>query len=113
MLKKYFEIGTVEECKESREKQRGKKPKHFYRKYGKHKWKRKENGEIDDFAWASEFHNGVSCERCYKDVCVHCDPDYNELDDCKEEHWNCPKCEKRVGWKSKYCDCGQKLDWSE
>lgn len=112
-LKEYEEIGTVEECWEAMERQRAKKPKHFYKKYGKHKWRRKENGEIDDFAWEFDYHNGVACEICGETVCVHCNPNYDELDDCEEEHWNCPNCGKIVGWKSKYCDCGQAIDWSD
>lgn len=106
-------LGTVEECREAREGQRAKKPEHFYKKYGKHQWRRKENGEIDDFAWDFGYHNGVACEICGETVCVHCNPDYDELDDCEEEHWNCPNCGKMVGWKSKYCDCGQAIDWSD
>lgn len=112
-IQQYRAIGTVEECREARERQREKKPKHFYKKYGKHKWRRKENGEIDDFAWEFDYHNGVACEICGETVCVHCNPNYDELDDCEEEHWNCPNCGKRVGWKSKYCDCGQAIDWSD
>ena len=25
----------------------------------------------------------------------------------------CPNCDERIDWNQKYCDCGQKLDWSE
>lgn len=112
-IQQYRAIGTVEECLEARERQIPKKPTHFYKKYGKHKWRRKENGEIDDFAWEFDYHNGVACEICGETVCVHCNPNYDELDDCEEEHWNCPNCGKRVGWKSKYCECGQAIDWSD
>lgn len=112
-IKQYHAIGTVEECKEAMERQRAKKPEHFYKKHGKHKWRRKENGEIDNFAWEFDYHNGVACEICGETVCVHCNPNYDELDDCEEEYWNCPNCGEMVGWKSKYCDCGQAIGWSD
>lgn len=95
------------------EKQIPKKPKHTYIKHGKHTWKKNENGEIDDFAWDYDYHNGVVCEVCGEAVCVHCNPDYMELDDCEEEHWSCSSCGKEVYRNTKYCDCGQKLDWSD
>lgn len=95
------------------EKQIPKKPKHTYIKHGKHTWKKNENGEIDDFAWDYDYHNGVVCEVCGETVCVHCNPDYMELDDCEEEHCSCSSCGKEVYRNTKYCDCGQKLNWSE
>ncbi len=48
----------------------------------KHNWERDENGNINKWAWAAGFHNGVFCVDCGKSVCVHCKPDYMELDDC-------------------------------
>lgn len=48
----------------------------------KHNWERDENGNIDEWAWESGFHNGVFCVDCGKAVCVNCNPDYMELDDC-------------------------------
>ncbi len=48
----------------------------------KHNWKKNENGNVDEWAWESGFHNGVYCQDCGKTVCVHCNPDYMELDDC-------------------------------
>lgn len=48
----------------------------------KHNWERDENGSINEWAWESGFHNGVFCVDCGKNVCVHCNPDYMELDDC-------------------------------
>lgn len=112
-IQKYRTIGTVEECRAARERQIPKKPNRFYQKYGKHKWKRKENGEIDECAWDFDSHSGVVCEICGECVCTICNPDYEKLDDCEEEYWNCPNCGKRVNWKSKYCECGQAIDWSE
>lgn len=33
-LQEYRSIGTVEECRQAVEKQKAKKPEHFYKKYG-------------------------------------------------------------------------------
>lgn len=49
----------------------------------KHKW-RMSGGAPDEWAWESGFHNGVYCERCGKTVCVHCHPDWEEMDDCEK-----------------------------
>lgn len=48
----------------------------------KHNWKKDENGNVNEWAWESGFHNGVICMNCGRSVCVHCEPDYLELDDC-------------------------------
>lgn len=48
----------------------------------KHNWERDENGNINEWAWESGFHNGVFCVDCGKSVCVGCNPDYMELNDC-------------------------------
>ena len=48
----------------------------------KHNWQKNENGNVDEWAWEAGFHNGVFCMDCGRSVCVHCDPDYMELDDC-------------------------------
>ena len=95
------------------EKQIPKKPKSTHIKYGKHTWAKKENGEIDDFAFDYEYHNGVVCEVCGKTVCVHCNPQYDRLTDCEDEYYNCPSCGKKIFSAYKYCDCGQKIDWSD
>lgn len=50
----------------------------------KHKWKLDKNGKPDDWAWDSGFCNGVYCERCGRRVCIHCDPLWEELEDCNE-----------------------------
>ena len=110
-IQQYRAIGTVEECREARERQRGKKPEHFHKKYGKHKWRRTESGEIDECAWDFGNHNGVACEICGETVCVLCNPNYDELDDCEEEYWICPNCCKKIYCKDEYCQCGQHLDW--
>ena len=95
------------------EKQMPKKPNHKYIKYGRHKWKKDEDGKIDDWAWEYEFCNGVVCERCGESICVHCNPDYDKLDDCEANIYSCPFCDKKVGYRQKYCDCGQAIDWSD
>ena len=112
-IQQYRAIGTVEECLEVMERQKGKKPTYFYKKYGKHQWKRKENGEIDENTWDSDIHSGVVCEVCGECVCTICNPDYDELDDCEEEYWICPNCGKKIYCKDDYCKCGQHLDWSD
>lgn len=117
-LQQYRQIGTVDECRVAREKQIPKEPKRVHIKHGKHKWRRNKNGEIDDFAWGFEFHNGVTCEVCGRNVCVHCNPDYDELDDCEEKYFQCPNCGEHyeVGYdRQDYCPkCGQHIqheDW--
>ena len=86
------------------EKQIPKKPKSTHIKYGKHTQAKKENGEIDDFAWDYEYHNGVVCEVCGKTVCVHCNPQYDRLTDCEDEYYNCPSCGEKIFSAHKYCD---------
>lgn len=95
------------------EKQIPKKPEHTLIKHGKHTWRKKGNGEVDCFAWDFDYHNGVVCEVCGEKVCVHCNPEYDELTDCEEEYWNCPFCEKILHYNAKYCDCGQRIDFGE
>lgn len=48
----------------------------------KHRWILDEDGNPDEFAFESGFHNGVICRDCGKSVCVCCRPDYMEMDDC-------------------------------
>ena len=50
----------------------------------KHKWKLDEHGKPDEWVWEIGFCNGVYCERCGKYVCIHCNPLWEELDDCME-----------------------------
>ena len=95
------------------EKQIAKKPKSTYIKYGKHTWVKKENGEVDDFTWNYEYHNGVYCEVCGKTVCTLCNPQYDVLTDCEEEYYSCPSCGKKIFPAYKCCDCDQKIDWSD
>lgn len=113
-LEQYRALGTVEELRVARDKQVAKKPKYQKIEYGKHKWKRKENGEIDDFAWDFQYCNGVVCEVCGDTYCVYCNPDYDNLEDCVIEYWFCPNCNEKVGYTFSHCArCNQKLDWSD
>ena len=114
-LEQYRALGTVEELKEAREKQVAKNPTHIHEEYEKHQWKKKKNGEVDDWAWGSGFCNGVVCERCGESICVHCNPNYDD-EPCIVDKDLCPNCGKQV-WSienKNYCsECGQKLDWEE
>lgn len=95
------------------EKQIPKKAERKVIKYGKHKWRKDKNGEIDDFAFGYGYHNGVVCKICGESVCVHCNPDYDKLEDCEDDYYICPTCRDKFYSKRDYCSCGQKLDWSE
>lgn len=106
-----IKIRTLEAAAAELEKQIPKKPERVLIKHGKHRWRRKESGEIDEFAWEYEHHNGVACEICGETVCVCCNPDYDQLTDCEEEYWICPNCGKKMRVKNKHCDCGQIIDW--
>ena len=63
-LKQYRAIGTVEECREAINKQISKTPSHKYIKYGKHKWQRDEDGEIDDWSW--DYANSASSDHRFR-----------------------------------------------
>ncbi len=76
-----------------------------------HKWKRDRHGNIDDFVWDYEFHNGVECEICGITKCVHCEPNYLNTTDC-EDHYICPNCgEHLVDDIWRFCPgCGAEID---
>lgn len=95
------------------EKQIPMKAEHKVIKHGKHKWRKDKNGEIDDFAFGYDYRNGVVCEICGKAVCVHCNPDYDKLEDCEADYYICPTCRDKFYSKRDCCRCGQKLDWSD
>lgn len=48
----------------------------------KHNWILDENGKPDEWVWESGFHNGVVCMDCGFSLCVHCNEDWLEMDDC-------------------------------
>ena len=90
-----------------------KKPIHIHEVYPKHDWKRLDNGEIDTWAWESDYHNGPVCQRCYESPCIYCDENYDE-EECEIDENRCPSCNKKVFRSTKFCpDCGQAIDWSE
>ena len=95
------------------EKQIPKKAEHKVIKHGKHKWRKDKIGEIDEFAFDYDYHNGVVCEICGEAVCVHCNPDYDKLEDCEADYYICPTCRDKFYSKRDCCSCGQKLDWSD
>lgn len=78
----------------------------------KHIWEKNDDGEIDEWAWDHEFHNGVCCEICHKRPCVHCEPDYDEKQDC-HEHYICSECGRVVFALEPYCHCGAKMRGAE
>jgi hypothetical protein len=75
----------------------------------KHLWKKDDDGEIDKWAWDYEFHNGPSCEICHATPCEHCEPDYDEKQNCRE-HYMCSECGRVVLALEPYCHCGAKMD---
>ena len=75
----------------------------------KHMWKKDANGEIDEFAWDNEFHNGPYCTHCFSTPCVHCKPDYEELETC-HEHYMCNRCGRHSLYKDPFCTCGAVME---
>lgn len=76
----------------------------------KHVWKKDKNCKPDEWAWEHEFHNGVYCTLCYTHRCVHCEPDWEMLEDCREEHYVCSRCGEVSLRKTSNCICGAKMD---
>ena len=75
----------------------------------KHIWALDENGEIDEGAWYEGYHNGVVCVVCGETICVHCNKDYNNLEDCIE-HDVCSGCGEYLAKNFKYCPiCGEQI----
>lgn len=94
------------------------KVKHIHKEYPEHDWIKDENGEIDEWAVDSEYHNGPMCKRCYHSFCIYCDPDGYKDNPCIVDKYVCPKCENEniltFGFNYNYCPvCGESLDWSE
>lgn len=98
-------------------KQEPKMPIHIHEEYPEHDWGTDEDGDIDEWAWDYEFHNGPTCERCGYSFCIHCKPNGWNDKPCVIDYYQCPNCEKRVykGCKNIiYCDnCGQAVKWDE
>jgi hypothetical protein len=94
--------------------QDAKPPVHIHEEYPEHDWERKENGDIDDFAYDGDYHNGPMCKRCYYSFCIHCDPNGWNKKPCIIDEYNCPKCGRYISKGTKFCsDCGQAVKWNE
>jgi hypothetical protein len=94
--------------------QDAKPPVHIHEEYPEHDWERKENGDIDDFAYDGDYHNGPMCKRCYYSSCIHCDPNGWNKKPCIIDEYNCPKCGRYISKGTKFCsDCGQAVKWNE
>ena len=49
----------------------------------KHRWILDEHGNIDKWQFEyGDIHNGPKCELCGFTFCMHCNPEYMDLDDC-------------------------------
>lgn len=48
----------------------------------KHTWKLDEYGNIDDFAYDNDTHNGPSCVKCNYSGCHHCEPEMYDDTSC-------------------------------
>ena len=83
---------------------------HRHEEYPEHQWRRKENGEIDDFAMEIGYHNGPVCERCGYSFCEHCEPDGYDKGPCVIDEYYCPNCNHFLYEKDKFCSfCGQAI----
>ena len=92
--------------------QEAKPPIHVHEEYKEHDWVRKENGDIDDFAYDGNYHNGPSCKRCHYSFCIFCDPDGWNKEPCIIDEYKCPKCRRYISKGTKFCsDCGQEVKW--
>lgn len=79
-------------------------------KVKKHVWQKDDNGNIDEFAVDSGFHNGPRCIICHDEFCTHCEPSW-ENTGCYREHFECKECHAVVDENAKYCyECGRKLN---
>lgn len=52
----------------------------------KHLFRKNEKGEIDNWTFDNEYHNGPFCVKCCERFCEHCQSEkFNE--DCSEVHY--------------------------
>lgn len=94
--------------------QEAKPPVHIHEEYPEHDWERKENGDIDDFAYDGDYHNGPMCKRCYYSFCIYCDPNGWNKKPCIIDEYKCPKCGRYISKGTKFCsDCGQEVKWND
>lgn len=89
-------------------------PKHIHEEYPAHDWERNADGEIDTFAFDTDYHNGPVCKRCGYSFCVYCDPDGYEKKPCIIDKYKCPSCDVMIYKGQKYCrNCGKAVKWNE
>ena len=82
------------------------RPKGMWIPVHEHMWRKKEDGEIDEWAWDSEFHNGPVCVLCGATPCIHCTPGYKDTE-CYEESYRCSECSHHSREKEEFCaGCG-------
>ena len=74
----------------------------------KHLWEKDESGEVNEWSWDREFHNGVTCELCGQTECVGCNPDYDNLTNCKP-HYICSECGAEEPKEYPFCHCGARM----
>ncbi len=76
-----------------------------------HLWYSTEDGEIDEWRWDVEFHNGPMCQICGYAPCIHCNPNYQE-EKCPVGHYVCSECaEPSIDGHEESCPaCGIKMD---
>lgn len=104
------------DIKELIEKATPKIPDHIHEEYSEHDWERDEDGSIDEFAMAYDYHNGPRCKRCGYDFCLWCEPHGYENKPCVVDEFYCPTCHRWLSRQSKNCyciDCGQLINWEE
>lgn len=78
----------------------------------RHAWRKDRNGRVDTFACESDFHNGPVCTICFETPCVHCKPDWEDLENC-EQHYICSHCGEYSMQEVEFCKCGAKMDMDE
>ena len=78
-------------------------------KSNKHIWRKTKSGEVDEFWYEYDYHNGPGCEVCGFSFCEHCDPEKWDDETC-QDHYICSVC-GRIEMKAEpYCNCGAKMD---
>ena len=57
-------------------------------KSNKHIWRKTKSGEVDEFWYEYDYHNGPGCEVCGFSFCEHCDPEKWDDETC-QDHYIC------------------------
>ena len=87
--------------------------KYVHQEFSEHSWARKENGEIDDYAFSVGYCNGPVCERCGASYCVHCGKE-EDVGKCIVDYVECPVCNLKLeeDANTHYCRrCGTKIEF--